>query len=398
MADLRQFAASMSRTPPIPGRERTRQWRERKGIAATPAVSRPGLRRAPVTQVSYRDCIICNGLFVARATNSHKRTCSVKCSGEYRAARSRARYHIRHIAESDITPEQEHAMRKRARKCPLCGGYMTSKPSQPNSKHLDHIVPLNEGGTHTHGNVRIICADCNLKRPKDGSDYSGPITLWAQGDVPVSRPDRRRERAANRETCGKGLHPWVAANIIVTGSGKKLCKLCRKATEQRNGKRQPQRQCKCGAMFPAPGRQFMCPACIDAAARQAAELHARGGLTWKQVAEQVGYRSGNGEGARYAAKRIGYVPVPPAPKPAGRLPCGRCGELVPDARGQHTPRCDACQAAAAWEAVALRQDGCTLRYIADQLGYDSITSVTNLMATVVVTERRMGRPRKLHQA
>lgn len=76
----------------------------------------------------------------------------------------------------------------------MCGVYMTNKPNRPNSKHLDHIVPLNQGGTHTHGNVRIICADCNLRRPKDGSDYTGQITLWAQGAIPVSRPDRRRDR------------------------------------------------------------------------------------------------------------------------------------------------------------------------------------------------------------
>jgi 5-methylcytosine-specific restriction endonuclease McrA len=59
---------------------------------------------------------------------------------------------------------------------------MSDKPQLPNSKELDHIVPLGVGGTHTVGNVRIICRDCNLRRPKDGSDYVGPIALWAHVD------------------------------------------------------------------------------------------------------------------------------------------------------------------------------------------------------------------------
>lgn len=36
--------------------------------------------------------------------------------------------------------------------------------------HTDHIHPLNMGGKHTASNVRIICATCNLRRPKDGRD------------------------------------------------------------------------------------------------------------------------------------------------------------------------------------------------------------------------------------
>lgn len=60
-----------------------------------------------------------------------------------------------------------------------CGVRMTDVPYLVNSKELDHIVPINVGGTYTIGNVRIICRQCNQQRPKDGSDYTGPVTLWA---------------------------------------------------------------------------------------------------------------------------------------------------------------------------------------------------------------------------
>lgn len=385
--------------------ERMRRWRGQRAIVRTClSCDEPftvlnelngqkfcsAICRNPVTRIRYENCAICKRCFTVSA-KSNKKTCSADCSDRYRAARLRNREHIRRTSESDITPEQELAMRKRARKCPLCDVRLTSKLGQPNSKHLDHMLPLIMGGTHTHGNVRIICANCNLKRPKDGSDYTGPLTLWAQGVVPISRPHGNRVIAANRKTCRSGLHPWIPANIELHGGSKKRCKLCRIAAAEQRGAYRPPRQCNCGVLFPARGNQFLCPACTDAAARKAAELHAQGGRTWDQVAAEIGYRSG--WGAAYAAKRIGYIPGPAVrtqAKAQSQRLCPACGTAL----GKHE-RCKACAVAKvhdkAWEAVALRQDGCTLRYIADRLGYDSITSVTNLMKTVIEIEPRMGR-------
>lgn len=74
---------------------------------------------------------------------------------------------------------------------PTCDVKLTDQPFLPNSKELDHMVPINVGGTHTIGNVRIICRRCNERRPKDGSDYVGPVTLWAEvAGVAVSRRNK----------------------------------------------------------------------------------------------------------------------------------------------------------------------------------------------------------------
>lgn len=81
---------------------------------------------------------------------------------------------------TDITPEYEMGLRAKAKRCPLCRVKLTDKPYLPHSKELDHIIPKGAGGTHTIGNVRIICRTCNITRPKDGSDYTGPVTLWAE--------------------------------------------------------------------------------------------------------------------------------------------------------------------------------------------------------------------------
>jgi 5-methylcytosine-specific restriction endonuclease McrA len=99
-------------------------------------------------------------------------------------ARWRAKNHRRRVVgrEGDVTPSYEYLLRAKAKRCPMpgCNVRLIDEPYQPTSKELDHIVPLNVGGTHTIGNVRIICRKCNIGRPGDGSDYTGPVTLWAE--------------------------------------------------------------------------------------------------------------------------------------------------------------------------------------------------------------------------
>jgi HNH endonuclease len=352
----------------------------------------------PPSRIGYSTCVICAKLFTTKGSRERKTCGRLACQDKYRNARIRWREYLHRSSVSDITPEQELTMRKRTRKCRLCSVYMTSKPHLPNSKHLDHILPISQGGTHTHGNIRIICRDCNLRRPKDGSDFAGQLTLWAQEPGLASR--RSGHWNESRGTCKKGLHPWVPENVEHHGK-KRRCKACREAYEVREGIR-VKHQCKCGAMFLAPGATLMCPACTDAAAHKGAELHASG-LNWDQVAAEVGY--GSGWGAAYAAKRIGYSPPPGLaaakakakgqPKPPRLCPdCGTPRQAAKSAGKGHgrPPQCQPCTEARAWRAVEMRQGGMTLRAIADQLGFNSITSVTNLMKTVVEVDSRMGRP------
>lgn len=103
-------------------------------------------------------------------------------SVESRKARDRIKTYRRKsmVAAGDFTVADDIALRRRTKRCPLCHVRLIDEPYLPASKELDHIVPRGIGGTHTHGNVRIICRACNLARPKDGSDYTGPVTLFAQ--------------------------------------------------------------------------------------------------------------------------------------------------------------------------------------------------------------------------
>jgi 5-methylcytosine-specific restriction endonuclease McrA len=128
--------------------------------------------RAQPEQPSFA-CVACENMFPRRSTGNEAKTC-LDCR---RTRRSPSRDWAR---LTDITPEYELMLRAKAKRCSLCTVKLTDQPYLPNSKELDHIIPKGIGGTHTIGNVRILCRRCNIARPKDGSDYTGPVTLWAE--------------------------------------------------------------------------------------------------------------------------------------------------------------------------------------------------------------------------
>lgn len=112
----------------------------------------------------------------------------------YRRRTARRRY--------NITAAYEKRIREAATSCPLCSVVFVEVPYAPASKELDHILPICVGGTHTVGNVRIICRLCNQRRPHDGNDYQGWLRLcpgWAPEEVPSSRRYRRKPCACGLE-------------------------------------------------------------------------------------------------------------------------------------------------------------------------------------------------------
>jgi hypothetical protein len=117
-----------------------------------------------------------------------------------------------------------------------CGVKLTDIPFLPNSKELDHIIPLNIGGTHTIGNVRIICRKCNSSRPIDGSDYFGQLSLWCDNqEVAFSlRSGKKKKRSvavpkvASIRTAAKPPKP-VSVKSVRT---QKIDRLAQKVREE----------------------------------------------------------------------------------------------------------------------------------------------------------------------
>lgn len=104
---------------------------------------------------------------------------------ELRAARYRNNNHRRrrNVEETPVEvrlkPREIKELIAAATHCPLCGVRMDGNHPDPTSKHLDHVIPLSVGGLHTLENVRVVCRDCNQRRPSDGSDVVGQVSLWA---------------------------------------------------------------------------------------------------------------------------------------------------------------------------------------------------------------------------
>lgn len=190
---------------------------------------------------------------------------------EYMRAHYRDQTHRRRRAtaeqHTDITPEYERSLRAKAKRCPLCNVRMVAEPYLPASKELDHMIPLNMGGTHTIGNVRIICRGCNARRPSDGSDYQGAVTLWAQAPVELvpQRPARRSQVCECGERKRKGR-----------------CWSC-----------QP----------PRLGRAGMTAEQVHERARRAAEMR-DAGIKWQTIADALGFKNtGSAYLAAEAARR-----------------------------------------------------------------------------------------------
>lgn len=246
-----------------------------------------------MTLIAYACCMFCREVFVSRSMGEVSSLCrKPECQRKMAAIRNkrhtpspaakeraragvRAHGHARRAGVSDITPEQEMAMRAAARNCPLCGVRMTDVPYLPNSKHLDHIVPINQGGTHTLGNVRILCCRCNVRRPADGSDYTGPLTLWAQ--IPATSRPVRRSGNRNKETCRSGLHPWTPENIVEL-YGQRSCGPCIELHRP-------------GYLAKAGTNRSMIKG-AEARMETARQIRAMqaGGMSLREIARQLGYR------------------------------------------------------------------------------------------------------------
>lgn len=165
-------------------RERDRAWRESMSpeqIAARRERDREYERRRSAKAAAIRPPR------VKLSEEEAKERARVKLR-EWRAAnpdkvRAHRKYHKhrRRVAQldSDISSADVAHLVASASVCPCCGVRMVGEPG-PAQKQLDHIIPLNVGGTHTLANVRVICRTCNLRRPKDGSDLEGfQPALWS---------------------------------------------------------------------------------------------------------------------------------------------------------------------------------------------------------------------------
>lgn len=78
--------------------------------------------------------------------------------------------------------------------CQLCGVEVIEGGRGPTALNMDHIIQRAIGGPDTLDNLRVACAQCNMRRPR-------PVTEYVAQSRTYNRiiSARRRERRRNTE-------------------------------------------------------------------------------------------------------------------------------------------------------------------------------------------------------
>ena len=104
-----------------------------------------------------RICPHC-GSVVPETMRSHAVYCSRKCLHAAHSATTKARMKIMVGGDVKRIP-RAYIIERDSGRCHLC-----RKKCRPSEIHLDHVIPLSKGGTHTLENLRVACAKCNMAK------------------------------------------------------------------------------------------------------------------------------------------------------------------------------------------------------------------------------------------
>lgn len=90
----------------------------------------------------------------------------IKSSQALKASRERRQLYIEKTDDGTLTKDSIRNLFGSNKRCPVCDHLM-----KRDEKHLDHIIPLSKGGSHSISNAMILCSDCNSSKsashPKD---------------------------------------------------------------------------------------------------------------------------------------------------------------------------------------------------------------------------------------
>jgi len=161
-----------------------------------------GYYRYEPTPPKTKNCVVCGGVFRTKTNGRGPSACWL-CRDQWRAEQRRAARNARRARErsvrGDVTGAFLVQLRKSQRdRCAQCSTELKG------GGHLDHIVQLHLGGTHSKDNVRFLCVACNLCRPMDHSDV-GQFQLNVFMQVNAPRVDVRTTRPTTCSECSGPL-------------------------------------------------------------------------------------------------------------------------------------------------------------------------------------------------
>lgn len=264
-----------------------------------------------------KQCVVCGETFRTKMSGTGPSACWLH-RDELRREQRRNYRNARRARErkvtGDITATDLILIRSKQRDaCAACMSPLNG------GGHLDHIVQLHLGGTHTKDNVRFLCEGCNLTRPKDHSDIGAfQFNLWMQ-DV---------HSAASLSTSQKKRVPCLRCASAVPKRrrlrGYLYCLDCKPPYEQLR-RNEP---CKdCGAPVPTSRRQRGDLHCYECKPRYegcgmpikprydgkydmgTVVMLRRCGDGYKRIAKALGVSRGTARELVKRAEQIGLVPA-----------------------------------------------------------------------------------------
>ena len=103
---------------------------------------------------------------------------------------------VRPYRRSDAPHKTMRIFQKDGGKCHWCRVDLIFNPDgvQPNGFHVDHVLPICDGGTNDEDNLVAACADCNHKRARNSTPTSRPDNVGLFSDVKAHIPEARNQK------------------------------------------------------------------------------------------------------------------------------------------------------------------------------------------------------------
>lgn len=135
-----------------------------------------------VTHTVTRTCIQCGDAFLS---TPHRKYCSATCSRLASVKRRASRVAAVVVDGKPFSTVQVHARDKW--RCHICG-IRTPRTAmgtlRNDAPHVDHVMPLSQGGLHVWSNVKTACRACNLAKldaPLGQFGLPFDVMSWARG-------------------------------------------------------------------------------------------------------------------------------------------------------------------------------------------------------------------------
>lgn len=119
---------------------------------------------------------------------------------------------VRPYRRSDAPQKTQRIFDKSNGRCHWCAVELTTAWSEgaTNFFHVDHLLPVCDGGTNDEGNLVAACADCNHKRARLSDPTASPVSVGISSDTKAQIPEARKVPIADAIGDGKADPPALS--------------------------------------------------------------------------------------------------------------------------------------------------------------------------------------------